>query len=138
VNCNNILIYIQQDATLHSLFYLKTPLNVSGRTITNHQEHKQLYLQHHEIHTLIGLMLRNFRTEFHENTTLFQTSSLKFAQIEKQISKDRPAHFINLLKPTFYVMRHQFNIQQLYTLLTLYLCVLYLSESKKRLVPFTP
>jgi hypothetical protein len=31
---------------------------------------------------------------------------------------------INLLKPTGYVMHQQFNIQQLYVLLTLYLCVL--------------
>jgi len=30
---------------------------------------------------------------------------------------------INLLKPTGYVMHQQFNIQQLYALLTLYLCV---------------
>ena len=30
---------------------------------------------------------------------------------------------INLLKPTGYVMHHQFNIQQLYALPTLYLCV---------------
>ena len=43
---NNILIYIQQDATLHSLFYLETALHVSGGTITHHQERKQLYLQH--------------------------------------------------------------------------------------------
>ena len=43
---NNILIYIQQDATLHSLFYLETALYVSGGTITHHQERKQLYLQH--------------------------------------------------------------------------------------------
>jgi len=42
----NILIYIQQDATLHSLFYLETALHVSGSTITHHQERKQLYLQH--------------------------------------------------------------------------------------------
>ena len=42
----NILIYIQQDATLHSLFYLETALHVSGGTITHHQERKQLYLQH--------------------------------------------------------------------------------------------
>ena len=41
-----ILIYIQQDATLHSLFYLETALHVSGGTITHHQERKQLYLQH--------------------------------------------------------------------------------------------
>jgi len=40
VHRNNILIYIQQDATLHSLFYLETALH------THHQERKQLYLQH--------------------------------------------------------------------------------------------
>ena len=44
---------------------------------------------------------------------------------------------LNLLKPTAYVMHHQFNIQQLYALPTLYLCVLYLSENKQRLVPLT-
>ena len=42
----NILIYIQQDAMLHSLFYLETPLHVSGGTSTHHQERKQMYLQH--------------------------------------------------------------------------------------------
>jgi hypothetical protein len=31
-------------------------------------------------------------------------------------------------------MHQQFNIQQLYVLLTLHLCVLYLSENKQRLV----
>jgi hypothetical protein len=45
VHPNNILIYIQQDATLHSLFYLETALHVSGGTITHHQKGKQLYLQ---------------------------------------------------------------------------------------------
>ena len=45
-------------------------------------------------------------------------------------------HF-NLLKPTGHVMHHEFNIQQLYALPTLYLCVLYLSENKQRLVPLT-
>jgi hypothetical protein len=43
---NYILTYIQQDAMLHSLFYLETALHVSGGTITHHQERKQLYLQH--------------------------------------------------------------------------------------------
>jgi hypothetical protein len=46
VHHKNIPIYIQQDATLHSLFYLETALHVSGDTTTHHQEHKQLYLQH--------------------------------------------------------------------------------------------
>jgi len=40
-----ILIHIQQDATLHSLFYLEAALHVSGDTSTHHQERKQLYLQ---------------------------------------------------------------------------------------------
>ena len=44
---------------------------------------------------------------------------------------------LNLLKPTGYVMYQQFNIQQLYVLPTLYLCVLYLSENKQRLVLLT-
>jgi hypothetical protein len=46
VHRNNFLIYIQQDATLHSLFYPKTASHVSGGTTTHHQERKQLYLQH--------------------------------------------------------------------------------------------
>ena len=45
--------------------------------------------------------------------------------------------YFNLLKPTGYVMHQKFNIQQLYVLPTLYLCVLYLSENKQRLVPLT-
>ena len=42
-----------------------------------------------------------------------------------------------LIKPTGYVMHQQFNIQELYALPTLNLCVLYLSENKQRLVPLT-
>jgi hypothetical protein len=41
-----LLICVQQDATLHGLFYLETALRVSGGTTTHHQERKQLYLQH--------------------------------------------------------------------------------------------
>jgi len=55
VHRNNILIYILQDATLHSLFYLETTLHVSGCTITHHQERKQLYLQHLVFVTLLLL-----------------------------------------------------------------------------------
>ena len=51
----NILIYVQQDAMLHSLFYLTTALHVSGGTSTHHQEHKQLYLQHLVFVTLLLL-----------------------------------------------------------------------------------
>jgi hypothetical protein len=41
-----IQIYIQRDATSHSLFYLETYLHVSGGNSTHHQERIQLYLQH--------------------------------------------------------------------------------------------
>ena len=44
---------------------------------------------------------------------------------------------INLLNPTGHVMHQQFNIQQLYVVPTLYLCILYLYENKQRLVPLT-
>jgi len=54
-----------------------------------------------------------------------------------QFSPASSYYQFNLLKPTGYVMHHQFNIQQLYALPTLYLCVLYLSENKQRLVPLT-
>jgi hypothetical protein len=46
VHRKNILIYVQQDATLHRLFYLEIALHVSGGTNTHYQERKQLYLQH--------------------------------------------------------------------------------------------
>jgi hypothetical protein len=46
VHRNNILIYIQQYATLHSSFYLETVLHVSGGNSTHHQERIQLYSQH--------------------------------------------------------------------------------------------
>jgi len=46
VHRSNILICIQQDATLHGLFYLETALHVSDGTSTHHQERKQPYLQH--------------------------------------------------------------------------------------------
>ena len=49
----------------------------------------------------------------------------------------RDTETFNHLKPTGHVMHQQFNIQQLYALPTLYLCVLYLSENKQRLVPLT-
>jgi hypothetical protein len=46
VHRKNIPIYIQQDATSHSLFYLEIALHVLGGTSTHHQERIQLYLQH--------------------------------------------------------------------------------------------
>ena len=44
---------------------------------------------------------------------------------------------IHALNPAGHVMHQQFNIQQLYVLPTLYLCVFYLSENSRRIVPLT-
>ena len=64
---------------------------------------------------------------------------IKYAHLTSNTSfcMTKLAGTINLLKPTSHVMHQQFNIQQLYVLPTLYLCVLYLSENKQRLVPLT-
>jgi hypothetical protein len=43
----------------------------------------------------------------------------------------------NRLKPTGHVMHQQFDIQQLYVLPKMYLCFLYISQNKQRLVPLT-
>ena len=68
----------------------------------------------------ILVFLTNVNPEY-QSTNLFQKILMQF----------------NLLKPTGYVMHHQFNIQQLYVLPTLYLLVMYLAENKQRLVPLT-
>jgi hypothetical protein len=51
----NSILYIQQDAKLHSLFYLETALHVLGGTTTRHQVRKQLYPQHVVFVTLLLL-----------------------------------------------------------------------------------
>ena len=58
-------------------------------------------------------------------------------QLKENNDKIYKEYILNLLKPTGHVMYQQFNIQQLYALPTLYLCILYLSENKQRLVPLT-
>jgi hypothetical protein len=66
-----------------------------------------------------------------------QQTLLHGTSCKEQIQNTQIPSCINLLKPTGQVMHHQFNIQRLYALPTLYLCVLYLSENKQRLVPLT-
>jgi hypothetical protein len=73
------------------------------------------------------------------------SGNIKCTALDKGLSGsvlDKTVHssffyLLNLLKRTDYMMQQQFNIQQLYVLPTLYLCVLYLSENKQRLVPIT-
>jgi hypothetical protein len=64
-------ICIQQDATLHSLFYLETALHVSGGTSTHHQERKQLYLQYLVFVTPLG-----YGTHFYELQCLASSESI--------------------------------------------------------------
>ena len=77
------------------------------------------------------------------NDSAVNTQTSKYVEsFRSRLKPDRiTKHFLfnplDVLKPTGYVMHHQFNIQQLYALPTLYLCVLYLSENKQRLVPLT-
>ena len=69
---------------------------------------------------------------------MFRLQYKKALSGEIRIPNERcRVNYINLLKPAGHVMHQQFNIQQLYALPTLYLCVLYLSENKQRLVPLT-
>ena len=75
---------------------------------------------------------------YHQNTSLNMNPPHDIRQYNfTKNSTTFICYYINLLKPTGHVMHQQFNIQQLYALPTLYLCVLYLSENKQRLVPLT-
>ena len=65
------------------------------------------------------------------------TSSAEVLKTNKFRNIFGKSQHVKLLKPTGHVVHQQFNIQQLYVLPTLYLCVLYLSENKQRLVPLT-
>jgi len=67
--CDSFLIYSQQDATLHSLFYLETALHVSGGTITHHQESKITiysiwYLSHRYCYLPLALQVGSLRVRF--------------------------------------------------------------------------
>jgi hypothetical protein len=59
-------IYIQQDATLHSLFNLETALRVSGGTSTHHQERIQLSTVFGISHTVTAICRYRGRVETQE------------------------------------------------------------------------
>ena len=105
--------------------------------LTTHDIHKR------HIHTAFGIRTRKpaKRAAADISGGIRKRKPGKRASADPHLSPrghwDRVVVCINLLKPTGHVMHHQFNIQQLYALPTLYLCVLYLSENKQRLVPLT-
>ena len=78
-----------------------------------------------------------FRPRFELGVSHIQVKSVTATSPGSVSSNRRVVMVINLLKPTGHAMHRQFNIQQLYVLPALYLCVLYLSENKQRLAPLT-
>ena len=83
---NCILIYIQQDATLHSLFYLEIALHVSDGTTTHHQKIKQLYLQH--LVFVTSLLLSAAIMEVLEHTQTSSNSSMIAADSSKGVTNN--------------------------------------------------
>jgi hypothetical protein len=83
---------------------------------------------------------KNTRYVIQEAVIILNTkSNLNDTGSSKMMDQDsrRNIFYIHLLKPTGYLLHQQFNIQQLYALPALYLCVLYLSENKQRLEPLS-
>ena len=84
-----------------------------------------------------------YKTEQYDLNVIVHLSQQSHFLDDINLSQCFPTFFFfrrgtfNLLKPTGHVMHQQFNIQQLYVLPTLYLCVLHLSENKQRLVQLT-
>ena len=102
----NILIYIQQNATLHSLFYLETALHVSGGTTTLHQERTQLYLQHLVfVRPLLLLMMVVVTPE--SCRALYSYFSIQLYKIWKNIpvyiKQDATLHSLFYLKTALHV-----------------------------------
>ena len=75
------------------------------------------------------------------NTALSPVNDCVLCEIQTQFLYTKKIiislHWINLFNPTCHVMHQPSNIQQFYVLPTLYLCVLYLSKNKQRIVPLT-
>jgi hypothetical protein len=98
---------------------------------------KHIFLVQHYFTWPVWLYYICFFVQFLFALSLSLSLSLshKWQDFQKNVNghKMRVVIFsINLLKPTGYVMHQQFNIQQLYALPTLYLCVLYGSQNKQR------
>ena len=94
-----------------------------------------------EIHSRVfdgeNIFLSVQPTDWSENRETFLSVVVRSDRKNNCYTPGNVFIWINLLKPTGHAMHQQFNIQQLYVLPTPYLCDLYLSENKQRLVPLT-
>ena len=156
----NWLVFITEMKSVYSAVrtgYLNKAVCASSLKSTGHVMHQQFNIQ--QLYVLRTLYLCVLYLSENKHTTcvtysinwlVFITemksvySAIRTGSFNKAVCASCLKGFIfldvtyfNLLKPTGYVMHHQFSIQQLYALPTLYLCVLYLSENKQRLVPLT-
>jgi len=93
-----------------------------------------VFIQH--VLTAVGIGRLGGRHLCGDKQQLLTLSYINFEIYAKAYPQSKH-DFMNLINPTGHVMHHQFDIQQLYALPTLYLCVLYLSENKQLLVPLT-
>ena len=89
------------------------------------------------IDTFLWQILRNIGTFCGSSSEIQVPFCGRSSEIQAPFYKSSLLYYriLNLLNPTGHVMHQQFNIQQLYALPILYVCVLYLSENKQRLVP---
>jgi len=72
-----------------------------------------------------------------QNRHWWQWKTVTPSHLHLSVEQKPHTRQMNLFNPTGCMMDQQFNIQQLYALPTLYLCVLYLSQNKQRIVPLT-
>ena len=123
---------------------LKRPYTLNGVN----SKHRRHNLKPHKVRLWYGNFSENSHTKYNRNMLKRMGVRWNDGEDKERCHRNRlppcggiplpsSRHFlrINLLNPTGHVMHQQFNIQQLYALPTLYLCVLYLSENKQRLVP---
>jgi hypothetical protein len=92
VHRKNILIRIQQDATLHSLFYLETVLHILGGITTHHQESKQLNLQY-----LLFVTPLLLPAAIVEELTLIFNVSRKYKSYSVYVTKESVALYVTVL-----------------------------------------
>ena len=118
---------LRRSATLQALVLEGQTITLSQKLCVKRYQPQQPNIQAKRIHYSSVLL----------NQCQFKIWLLTTSLNELQKWKMVESKLFPYLKPTGHVMHQQFNIQQLNVLPTLYLCVLYLSENKQRLVSLT-
>jgi len=142
----NWLVFISQMKSVYSAVRtgsLNKAVCASSVKPTGHVMHQQFNIQQLYVLPHTVFMCFVFIWEQRANCVTYSINWLVFMTEMKSVYSAVRTGSLNKavcassLKPTGHVIHQQFNIQQLYALPTLYLCVLCLSENKQRLVPLT-